>query len=130
VLSNQLSLAEMLEPMWNGCLRADPGWHERTGTPLLAWSAQARGFFTGRDEDDELRRSWHSETNLERRRQAEAHGARLGVAAVTVALAWLLARPFPAWAVIGPRDHVELDDCLAAAELELAAEDARRLAVA
>ena len=128
VLSNQLSLAEMLEPMWSGCLRAEPGWHERTGTPLLAWSAQARGFFTGRPEDDELRRSWLSEANRERLRRAEAHGKRVGAAAVTVALAWLLARPFPAWAVIGPRDRDELDTCLAAAELELEAEDARRLA--
>ena len=47
---------------------------------------------------------------------------------MTVALAWLLAHTFPAWAVIGPRDRDELDTCLAAAELELEAEDARRLA--
>ena len=45
LISNQLSLAEMLEPVWAGCLRADTGWHDRTQTPLLAWSAQARGFF-------------------------------------------------------------------------------------
>jgi aryl-alcohol dehydrogenase-like predicted oxidoreductase len=127
VLSNQLSLAEMLEPMWDGCLQADPAWHERTRTPLLAWSAQARGFFSGRPEDGELRRSWLSEANRERRRRAEELGARLGVTAVTVALAWVLAHRFPSWAVVGPADRDELDDCLAAAEVELEPADARRL---
>jgi aryl-alcohol dehydrogenase-like predicted oxidoreductase len=120
VLSNQLSLAEMLEPVWAGCLRADPAWHERTGAPLLAWSAQARGFFAGRPADEEVRRSWLSPVNAERRGRAEWLGRRLGVAPVSVALAWLLARPFPTWAVVGPRDRRELDACVAAADLELA----------
>lgn len=119
VVSNQLSLAEMHEAMWSGCLRADPGWHERTGTPLLAWSAQARGFFSGRGEDDEIRRSWLSAANLERRHRAEKLGARLGATPTSVAVAWVLARPYPCLAVVGPRDGDELDACLAAADLQL-----------
>jgi aryl-alcohol dehydrogenase-like predicted oxidoreductase len=127
VLSNQLSLAEMLEPVWDGCLRADAGWHERTQTPLLAWSAQARGFFSGRRDGEEMRRSWLSAANAERRRRAETLAARLGAPAVAVALAWLLARPFPTLAVVGPRDAGELAACLAAADIELGAEEAREL---
>ena len=123
LLSNQLSLAEMLEPMWAGCLRADDAWHERTQTPLLAWSAQARGFFSGRPEDDELRASWLSEENRARRSRAEALAEKLGVPAVAVALAWLLDRPFPTLAVVGPRDHGELADCLAALDVELDEEE-------
>jgi aryl-alcohol dehydrogenase-like predicted oxidoreductase len=130
VLSNQLSLAEMREPVWAGCLRADPAWHERTGTPLLAWSAQARGFFAGRPEDDELRRSWLSPANAERRRRAEQLGTRLGASPVSVALAWLLARPFPAFAVVGPRDRAELDACLAAGDLVLPPDELQRLSEA
>ena len=119
LVSNQLSLAEMLEPVWPGCLRADTGWHERTQTPLHAWSAQARGFFTGRPEDDELRDSWLSEQNLARRSRAEALAEKLGVPTAAVALAWVLARPFPTLAVVGPRDRRELADCLAASDVEL-----------
>ena len=128
LLSNQLSLAEMLEPMWPGCLRADTGWHERTQTPLLAWSAQARGFFTGRPEDSEMRASWLSEENRARRSRAEELAGRLGVPVVAVALAWVLARPFPMLAAIGPRDHGALADCLAAADLNLGAEEITALA--
>ncbi len=122
VLSNQLSLAEMGEPVWDGCLVADRSWHERTGTPLLAWSAQARGFFAGR-EDEEVRTSWLSRTNLERRRRAEALGRRLGVPAVSVALAWVVAQPFPSHAVVGPRHSSELDACMTALELGLTGEE-------
>jgi aryl-alcohol dehydrogenase-like predicted oxidoreductase len=128
VLSNQLSLAEMREPVWEGCLRADPAWHERTQTPLLAWSAQARGFFAGGPDDrDELRRSWLAPANLERRRQAEELAAGLGVPPVAVALAWLLARPFPTYAVVGPRDRIELAACLAAVDVQLPPDTLRRL---
>lgn len=119
LISNQLSLAEMLEPVWAGCLRADTRWHDGTQTPLLAWSAQARGFFSGRPEDDELRASWLSEQNRVRRSRAEALAEKLGLPTVTVALAWVLARPFPTLAAVGPRDHGELADCLAASDVEL-----------
>jgi aryl-alcohol dehydrogenase-like predicted oxidoreductase len=127
LLSNQLSLAESLAPVWEGCLAADETWHERTQTPLLAWSAQARGFFAGRAEDRELRRSWLSSANLERRRRAEELGERHAVAAVTIALAWLLARPFPIHAVVGPRDEKELAACLAALDVELTDDEVRWL---
>jgi aryl-alcohol dehydrogenase-like predicted oxidoreductase len=127
VVSNQLSLAEMHEPVWARCVRADPEWHERTQTPLLAWSAQGRGFFSGREEDEEMRRSWLSAANLERRRRAGELAARVGAAPVSVAVAWLLARPFPTWAAIGPHDGAELEACLAAPELELDPEDLRLL---
>jgi aryl-alcohol dehydrogenase-like predicted oxidoreductase len=129
LLSNQLSLAEMLEPIWPGCLRADTGWHERRQTTLLAWSAQARGFFAGRKHDDELSRSWLSSENLQRRSDATALAGRLGVPAVAVAVAWVLARPFPTLATIGPRDHGELTNCLAAVDLKLGEEELAALAV-
>ena len=49
--SPHLSLAVQNEPPWAGCLSATDAesraWHARTGLPLLAWSAQAGGFFAG-----------------------------------------------------------------------------------
>jgi aryl-alcohol dehydrogenase-like predicted oxidoreductase len=119
ILSNQLSLAVMREPVWAGCLRADARWHVRTGVPLLAWSAMARGYFAGREPDREVARCWDSPANRRRRARARRLATELGVHPVTVALAWLLARPFPTHAVVGPASAPELDACLAAARLEL-----------
>lgn len=127
ILSNQLSLAEMHEPVWPGCLRADPAWHERTGTALLAWSAMARGYFCGREPDGELARCWDSPANAGRRARAGELGSELGVAPLTVAIAWLLGQPFPVHAVVGPAGADELDACLAATRVELGEERLRWL---
>src|SRR3712207_8366596 len=53
VSSPNLALAVPNEPMWVGCvsLAGDEealAWYARTGMPILAWSSQARGFFSGR----------------------------------------------------------------------------------
>jgi aryl-alcohol dehydrogenase-like predicted oxidoreductase len=115
----------MLVPVWDGCRRADQGWLERTRIPLFAWSAAARGFFAGRpDDDEEIRRSWLSPANLARRRNAITAGERLGVSAATVALAWVLRRPFPTFAVVGPRTPADLAEALAAVDLEVEALEA------
>jgi aryl-alcohol dehydrogenase-like predicted oxidoreductase len=91
--------------------------------PLLAWAAQGRGFFAGREEDEEVRRSWLSEPNVERRRRAATLAARRGLEPVSVALAWVLAQPFPSFAAVGPRSPAELDACLAAVGVELTDEE-------
>jgi aryl-alcohol dehydrogenase-like predicted oxidoreductase len=56
-----------------------------------------------------------------------AIGAERGVAPAVVALAWLLGRPGVATLVVGARSEAQLDANLAAAELELSAEEAARL---
>jgi aryl-alcohol dehydrogenase-like predicted oxidoreductase len=51
LVSNNLSLAVPTGPFYPRLVSTDPAgerWHTATGTPLLSWSAQARGFFTGR----------------------------------------------------------------------------------
>lgn len=130
LVSNQLSLAEMVEPVWPGCLRADESWHTRRRMPLLAWSSQARGFFAGRtDDDEEVRRCWLTPANAARRERCAELACRLGVAPVTVALAWALARPYPTAAVVGPTLPTELEPAVAAAALELGREELAWLAV-
>ncbi|MCX6992784.1 MAG: aldo/keto reductase, partial [Kiritimatiellaeota bacterium] len=57
VLSNNLSLAEMIAPVWDGCLHvhdaASRKWLADNDVALLAWSSQARGFFVrGRAHPD------------------------------------------------------------------------------
>jgi aryl-alcohol dehydrogenase-like predicted oxidoreductase len=122
-LSNQLSLARMVEPPWAGCVGSREAgtlaWLERTQTPLVAWSAQARGWFSGRRHDAEVRRCWATADNRERRRRAEAVARRRQLAPSTVAVAWVIAQPFPTVAVCSPPSLAGLAQSLAADGVDL-----------
>lgn len=131
-LSNNFSLAEMLVPVWEGCAScSDEAWKEwLTARQMVnfSWSSQGRGFFTeraGRDKHDnaELVRTWYSETNFARRDRAVALAARLGCKPIHIALAYVLAQPFPCVPLIGPRSLTELDDSLAALPIRLSPAD-------
>lgn len=125
-----LSLAQQSEPPWPGCVAADDArsraWYERTGMAVFAWSSQAAGFFAGVDRP-EVVRVYRSEGNLERWRRATELGARMGRSASEVALAWVVAQPFPTHAIIGPRTVEELLRSVAALEIELTPEERRWL---
>ena len=128
--SPNLSLARQLEPPWSDCITAgDPSslaWYERTALPLFAWSSQAGGFFAGVSEPNVLR-VYGGEANAERRRRATELGTRIGHTANEVALAWLLAQPFPTHAIIGPLTVEELLGSVAALEIELTDDERRWL---
>ncbi len=141
VVSNNLSLAVPAEAFYPRLIstdRAGEGWHERTGIPLLSWSSQARGFFTGRytpatehalqggevvDPDPFTQRMvevYGTRDNLERLQRARELGEKLGgYSAVQIALAWLLHKPFPVVPVVGPRTRDELASCVRATEVRL-----------
>ncbi|MGX9146572.1 aldo/keto reductase [Mesorhizobium sp. 128a] len=131
-LSNNFSLAEMLEPIWAGCITSSTdewkAWLTSRQMPNFAWSSQGRGFFTdraGRDKQDneELVRVWYSEKNFGRRDRAIELAQRLGKSPIHVALAYVLAQPFPSVPLIGPRTLDELEDSLRALDIKLSAED-------
>lgn len=136
-VSNNLSLARMVEAPWKGCLSAsDPefrAWLTETHTPLLAWSSQARGFFVaGRAHPDdrsdpELVRCWYSDDNFRRLDRARELAAKKGVLPIHIALAWVLAQPFPTFPLIGPRLLSETRSSFAALDLELTPEEVRWL---
>ena len=115
--SPHLSLAVQNEPPWAGCLSATDAesraWHARTGLPLLAWSAQAGGCFAGA-----ATRVYDNAANRERRARAEQLGD-----ANAVALAWVLAQPFPTIAIIGPHSLEHLHASLEALAVELSADE-------
>ena len=127
--SPHLSLAVQDEPPWPGCLSATDGesraWHTRTGMLLLAWSAQAGGFFAGANGD--ASRVYQNAANRERRARAERLARRTGATAPAVALAWVLAQPFPTIAAIGTLSVDHLRSSLEALDVELGAEDVRWL---
>jgi aryl-alcohol dehydrogenase-like predicted oxidoreductase len=135
-LSNNFALAEMLEPIWAGCVTAQTAewrkWLTERQMPNFSWSSQGRGFFTdraGRDKRDseELVRCWYNEQNFARRDRAVELAARLGRKPIHVALAYVLAQPFPSIPLIGPRRLAELDDSLEALDIRLSPEDVRWL---
>jgi aryl-alcohol dehydrogenase-like predicted oxidoreductase len=127
--SPHLSLAVQNEPPWPDCLSAtDPesrAWHARTGMPMLAWSAQAGGFFAG--STAEPARVYQNDANRERRERAAQLGRRTGHSANAVALAWVLAQPFPVVAAIGTHSAERLRSSLEALDVELSADDVRWL---
>jgi len=134
-LSNQFSLARMINPPWPGCLSAnDPqsiAYLTRTQLPLFPWSSQSRGFFTADPNDlnidPEIPRCWHSQDNLERRRRAADLATRKNVHPIHIALTYVLHQPFPTFPLIGPRQLSELHSSLQALTIALTTEDLRWL---
>ena len=127
--SPQLSLARQNEEHWPGTMAATDdvrAWHERTQMPLFAWSAQARGFFAGHDSESAVR-VYDNPDNRERRRRASEIAERIGCTANQVALAWVLAQPYPVFAVIGPRTIEQLHDAVGALDVSLTGDELRWL---
>jgi aryl-alcohol dehydrogenase-like predicted oxidoreductase len=125
--SPNVSLAVPNEPMWGGCvslLDGDREWHKKTQLPVIAWSAQAGGFFTGRyrpevrDNPDAVR-VYYSEKNFERLRRAEELGKKKNCSANAIALAYVLCQPYPVFSLIGPRALNEFDASFEALKIKL-----------
>jgi len=133
VLNNNLSLAEMVKPIWAGCISshgpAALDYLRKTHTAHFSWSSQARGYFLPSElrnrlpEDTGPEACFGSEANAERRRRAEELAARRGVSANNVALAWVLAQAFPSFALVGSRNVEEIDSTLPAVSCELSPEE-------
>jgi aryl-alcohol dehydrogenase-like predicted oxidoreductase len=139
LVSNNFSLARMVSPVWDGCVSAKDAdfqsWLEQTQTSLLAWSSQARGFFTeraGRDklDDAELSRCWYSDDNFQRRDRALELAAKKGVLPIHIALAFVLAQKFPVFALVGPRLISETASSCAGLSVQLTPEELRWLDLA
>lgn len=133
--SPNLSLARPQEPMWAGCVSVDDemlAWHIETRMPLISWSSQAGGFFTGRFSPEDrskpdMVRVYYSEANFARLQRARELAEQKGVTANQIALAWVINQPFPVVALIGPQTIDELESSLAADELVLAPEEKAHL---
>ncbi len=128
VVSNQFSLAEMVEPVWAGCILAsDPdsrAWLVEKQIPNFAWSSQARGFFTDRaapdkKEDEMLVRCWYSERNFERKRRAAELAKIHGVDEINIALAYVLSQQFPSFCLVGPQTIDEFNSTLGGLRVNL-----------
>lgn len=128
VVSNNLSLARMVDPVWDGCISAKGSewceWFRENDAALLSWSSQARGYFApgrfaGSMSDAELLRCWDSDDNRERLRRATQLAEEKNVSPMNIALAYVLSQPFSAFALIGPRTIDETRTALAGVNIHL-----------
>ncbi len=129
ILSNNLALAEMVNPVWGGCVHAHDAesrkWLKKTQTALLPWSSQARGFFVpglahpDKRDDASMVNSWYSPDNFKRQARANELAAKYGVEPINIALAWVLQQPFPTFPLIGPRTIAETRSCVKALDVQL-----------
>ncbi len=135
-VSNNLSLARMVEAPWGGCLSSsDPAgraFFAKTQIPLMPWSSQARGFFTDRARPDdrsdaELVRCWYADDNFQRQARAKELAAKYGVTPVTIAAAYVLCQPFPTFALIGPRQLSETRTSFEALKVQLSPQEVKWL---
>lgn len=136
LLSNNFSLARMVDPVWDDCVAAsDPqsrAFLTRTQIVEVAWSSQARGFFTdraGRDKTDdaELVRCWYSDDNFQRRDRAIELARKKNCSPINIAGAYVLHQPFPTLALIGPRTLHELTTSLPTLDVTLTADEMKWL---
>jgi aryl-alcohol dehydrogenase-like predicted oxidoreductase len=135
-ISNNFSLARMVEPPADGCLSSSDArsreWLRRTQMALVSWSSQARGFFSWATSPEsrsnpEFARCWCSEDNFLRLARAKELAAKRGVQPINIALAYVLCQPFPTFAIIGPGTVEHLRVALQGLEVQLAPEELRRL---
>jgi predicted dehydrogenase/aryl-alcohol dehydrogenase-like predicted oxidoreductase len=135
-ISNNFSLARMVDPVWAGCISASDArsraWLQETQMPIMPWSSQARGFFTGRARPDdrsdaELVRCWYSEDNFQRLERVNKLAKERGVLPINIALAYVLNQPFPTFPLIGPRQLSETRTSLPALTINLTPEELRWL---
>ena len=152
-ISNQFSLARMVEQIWPGTEDATSSdfvaYLRDTQTALMPWSSQARGFFTpwadqviadnGRENVvvttmqptvAELQRVWFSDDNFIRRERARELAAARGVPMINIALAYVLHQPFPTFPLIGPRVLEETESCIDSLGIDLSAQELEYLNLA
>jgi aryl-alcohol dehydrogenase (NADP+) len=105
------------------------------GVGLIPWSPLARGFLAGnrtRDKSGETARSksdgfahhmYYEENDFETLDRVTELARRLGVKPAQIALAWMLHKPYIASPIIGASKMFQLEEALAAMDIQLSAED-------
>lgn len=136
-LSNNFALAQMVKPVWAGCVASSTAefktWLVENQLPLFPWSSQARGFFVAERsqpdklDDRELVDSWYSADNFARQARCFQLAEQQSVQPVSVALAYVLQQPFPVFPLIGPRQISETVTSFEALDIHLTEKELRWL---
>ena len=110
-------------------------YHERTGLPAVPYSSQANGYFSKVLRDDfalhpsydKLKRLYDNETTAVRVEIVRKLTETYEWDATQIALAYLLAQPFPVFPIIGPQNEKQLTESLGALALKLSARTVEQL---
>jgi aryl-alcohol dehydrogenase-like predicted oxidoreductase/predicted dehydrogenase len=143
VLSNNFSLAEMIDPVWPGCVGINNDYisylldHE---IMLFPWSSQARGFFIKKKEiksnehfsnpslEEEIR-VWHNENNLKRRAKCFELAEQKNLQPIQIALAYVLQKSPLIFPLIGPRTIFETNSSIDATKINLTDQEMKDLSI-
>lgn len=90
-------------------------WHEQTQLPVMAYSASAGGYFAGREG------GYSTEPNAARRDRARQLAEDLNATPTQIALAYLMAQPFPVAPIVGTLTEAHLEEAAGATRLRLTA---------
>jgi aryl-alcohol dehydrogenase-like predicted oxidoreductase/predicted dehydrogenase len=143
ILSNNFSLAEMIDPVWPGCVAIDNNfldYIEQNNIILFPWSSTARGFFIMKKEIatsdhfsnpsmDEEKRVWHSEANLKKREICFNIAAERNVEPIEIALAYVIQSSKMIFPLIGPRTINELNSSIFATSVNLSDAEIEQLTI-
>ena len=143
ILSNNFSLAEMIDPVWPGCVAIDNNFLDyvnQNNIILFPWSSTARGFFIKKKEIatsdhfsnpsmDEEKRVWHSESNLKKREICFNIAAKRKVEPIEIALAYVIQSSKIIFPLIGPRTINELNSSIFATSLNLTDAEIEQLTI-
>ena len=142
VLSNNFSLAKMLEPVWPGCFSCSEDDYKEYLTEnniaIFPWSSQARGFFLRSQEFEgamhvanpnleEQNRVWSNQDNLNRKERCFKLADQKGYEPIEIALAFVLNQTFPSFPLIGPRNFFETESSLKALNINLSNQEVKWL---
>ena len=143
ILSNNFSLAKMIDPVWPGCVAIDNNfldYIDQNNIILFPWSSTARGFFIKKKEIatsdhfsnpsmDEEKRVWHSEANLKRREICFNIAAERNVEPIEIALAYVIQSSKMIFPLIGPRTINELNSSIFATSVNLSDAEIEQLSI-
>ena len=136
-LSNNFSLAEMVDPVWPGCVGVNNQYINyliENQIMLFPWSSQARGFFIEKKEitsnehfsnpslEEEVR-VWHNERNLKRRAKCFEIAKQKNLQPIQVALAYVVQKSSLIFPLIGPRTIFETNSSIEATQINLSAQE-------
>jgi len=131
-VSNNFSLARMVEAPWGGCVASSDAesraWFADTQLPLMPWSSQAQGFFAFSEAPEwTWSRCWSSDDNYQRLARAKELAAQKGVTPINIALAYVLHQPFPTFPLVGPMTPTEVRTLMPALSVTFTADELRWL---
>lgn len=141
VSSPNFSLAEQIQPPWEGCIsisgprQADARtFYQQSQMPLFTWSSLAGGFFSGRLRRDNLESfesyldklavtSYANEDNFQRLERAQQLGEEKGLSIPQMAMAYVMSQPLNIFALVGCQTGEEFEANAKAADVRLTPEE-------